>query len=69
MKKKRAIVKGKVIEINVQQTAKGDYIAYANFPGCFGMAVGRDEKKEVARKMCIERLFSNEEMLKNNTLS
>lgn len=55
--KQIVLVKGKSIEIMIYQSMQGDFIATANFVGSEGRAVSREKDKELARNICIERLF------------
>ena len=51
--------KGNYIEININQTNAGDFIATAKLAGSFSMGMGvcRHSNLTIAKKLCVERLL------------
>ncbi|WP_042348790.1 hypothetical protein [Bacillus massiliigorillae] len=55
--KRRLFINNQRIEVEIDQTAVGDFIARANFAGKYELAVGRNQDQEVAKEICIKKLF------------
>ena len=62
--KEQIDLNGKRVELLVQKTADGDYVAAANFKGGVSLAVFRDDDKDKARKVCLERLIEQESIMR-----
>ena len=51
------------IEVTINKTKIGDYVATAKFPGNIGMSVSRHTDPIQAKQICIERLLTNKHLL------